>query len=98
MEFKCSACGACCVLAGRLGLMPADPISGACIHLDPQTQRCLIYETRPAICRVDVMYASRYNEMSKTEYYKQSTLVCHQLIDTLELDPSYKIDPDEYDT
>ena len=98
MEFKCSACGACCVLAGRLGLMPADPVSGSCIHLDPLTQSCLIYETRPDICRVDVMYRKRYHEMTKTEYYKANTLLCHQLIDTLQLDPSYKLDPTEYDT
>jgi uncharacterized protein len=97
MEFNCSGCGGCCVLAGRLGLMPANPITGACVHLT-QDHTCVIYATRPTVCSIDAMYKERYHQMSKSEYYKASTLVCHQIIDTLQLDPSYKQDPTEYDT
>ena len=43
------------------------------------------------------MYSKRYNEMTQTEYYKQATLACHQMIDALEIDDAYKVPLSDYD-
>ena len=55
MTFPCTRCGACC---RRVGLSPvtrdlAGP-DGACRHLSPDST-CSIYETRPDVCRIDLM-------------------------------------------
>ena len=99
MKFLCSGCGACCILAGRLGLMPANEETGACIHLT-KGQQCAIYDTRPDVCRVDVMAqdaAQRNKAIDRIEYYKRATVICNEMIDALALDVSLKIDPTEYD-
>ena len=57
MEFRCTKCGACCrsVKGIReledLGYVMPD---GSCVMLLPDNT-CHIYETRPDICRVNVM-------------------------------------------
>jgi len=94
VEFLCSGCGACCMIAGYSKLLP-DRGDGACTYLNEQNQ-CSIYETRPDICRVDVMHKVNLPELSKKEYYIESTKVCHQLIDNQNLDDKYKIDITEY--
>lgn len=33
------------------GFVDKDPDSGLCIHFDPQTSRCRIWEQRPRVCR-----------------------------------------------
>jgi Fe-S-cluster containining protein len=57
MSFDCKQCGACCKIAGMIGIIrDADGNKmqredGACIHLDDNNM-CKIYEDRPDICRV----------------------------------------------
>ena len=92
MEFKCSRCGGCCAFASLFGLPVKE--DGYCAYL--VDNKCSIYEDRPDVCRVD----SRMREglgMSKKNYYRESTKVCHQIIDALGIDESYKIDLNEYD-
>ncbi len=84
-KFKCSQCGACCMVAGLTGMVP-DRGDGSCVHLNDDNQ-CNIYETRPSFCRV---------KDKGIEHYKLNTLVCHELIDLLNLDEKYKIDISEY--
>ena len=97
MEFKCSACAACCINAGIDGRMP-DRGDGACIHLT-EDLLCDIFETRPDICRADKMHEKIkeiYPSVSKYEYFWKATKVCHMLIDLYDLDPKYKIDIQVY--
>ena len=76
--------------------MPAnEEKAGACVHLTNEMQ-CAIYETRPDVCRVDVMQ-QRNKAIDRIEYYRRATEVCHDLIDVLGIDKSFKIDPTEYD-
>ena len=97
MEFKCSGCGACCKIVGLVpnlkNILPHKK-DGSCIHL--VDNKCSIYDSRPDICRVDKMM---YNDkgLSRKEYYIESTKACHQIIDLMGMDKSYKIDIDEYE-
>lgn len=56
MTWACNQCGACC-RGLALGLLAGDGAAlhdgdGVCRHLDRETNRCTVYETRPACCRV----------------------------------------------
>lgn len=67
MTFNCEKCGACCRSIG-------------CDKL--KDNLCTIYETRPDICRVDVMYNIRKqnnSELTKEDYYKMNKLCCEWL-------------------
>lgn len=59
--FPCSKCGECC---RHINLIPQlsefDRGDGICIHLSGNL--CDIYEQRPEICRVDVMYQKYYSD------------------------------------
>ena len=97
MDFLCSKCGACCLVAGKRG-MP-DRGDGACVYLD-KNNLCSIYDKRPIECRVKESGENiKKNNpgFSIKDYYKLNTLACHQLIDEQGLDKKYKIDIKEYD-
>ena len=97
MEFKCTSCGACCIMAGKLGLMPSK-IDGSCIHLNNNNQ-CDIYEIRPEVCNVKRMYKKRVKnglKMSYKEYCIVSSKLCNTMIDSLGIDKKYKINLGEY--
>lgn len=59
MKFPCTSCGACCakVSGPYTEWLPAlgYPIraDGSCSNYDRWTKECMIYETRPDICRVE---------------------------------------------
>mgnify|MGYP003646718261 CR=1 FL=1 len=94
-KFLCSGCGACCVTAGKMGVMP-DRGDGGCINLNKKNE-CLIYEDRPDICRVDVMHKITNPELSKKEYFIKSTKACHEIIDLLKINIKYKIPLKDYE-
>jgi len=97
MKFKCSGCGGCCRFVGFVpeakGVLPITP-DGSCAYL--VNNKCSIYDKRPDICRVDKM-TFNIDGLSRKEYYKKSTKACHEIIDALGLDKSYKINIDDYD-
>ena len=102
MEFKCTACGACCKRAGLWGgAKHGLPIKedGSCGHL--KGKLCSIYDKRPLICQVREL--NEYNKKLypdfdiKQAYIDHTINVCHKLIDEDGLDESYKIDIKEYD-
>ena len=50
--FRCTQCGCCCRMVGLLKDFPyKSKADGSCEML--QDNKCLVYETRPSICRVD---------------------------------------------
>ena len=97
MDFLCSKCGACCILAGSLYGLP-DRGDGACAYLD-DNDLCSIYEDRPLICRVSDLGKTikKDKDGDLKDWYIESTKACHLLIDELGLDDKYKIDIKEYD-
>lgn len=72
MSFPCTKCGACCRRASQLKEFPKELIvEGQCKHfLD---NHCLIYDTRPEICRID----SNHMGMGTPEYYQLTALICN---------------------
>ncbi|MFQ5990825.1 MAG: YkgJ family cysteine cluster protein [Nitrospiraceae bacterium] len=67
--------------------------------LDPETNRCKIYEMRPPVCRVDEMYDERpilNQSMSRREWHITNVVMCHLLIDRRGLpDDLYPLVPGE---
>lgn len=55
MSFDCIKCGGCCRLLTRMPeLSDYDRGDGTCRYLTDDNL-CAIYETRPVVCRVDLM-------------------------------------------
>ena len=78
-KFNCDACGECC---RHINLIPQlnefDNGSGTCIHL--KGNLCDIYENRPEICRVDVMYKEHYStQYTIEEFYNINYSACNIL-------------------
>ena len=97
MDFLCSKCGACCLVAGTKGMPNRG--DGACIYLT-KDNLCSVYDKRPLECRVKdsaLIIKKQNKDFSIKEYYKANTKACHQLIDEQGLDSKYKIDIKEYD-
>lgn len=78
-SFQCDKCGLCCRNIGRIPqLREYDDGNGACKYL--QNNLCSIYEDRPEICRVDVMYDRYFREQySKDEFYELNYEGCREL-------------------
>ena len=76
--FPCTQCGLCCrnvYLAEQTQYL--DRGDGACRHYSDADKRCLIYETRPDICRVDLQYQMHYAERLSWDVFAEMNLeVC----------------------
>lgn len=61
--FPCTGCGACCksiLLSTQTDWL--DRGDGVCKYFDDSQNTCTIYETRPEICNVRVMYEKHYRK------------------------------------
>lgn len=77
--FECDKCGCCCRHLDRSELYKElDRGDGICKYLEGNI--CSIYETRPALCRVDLSYEMYFRPyMDKQQYYKLNTEACKKL-------------------
>lgn len=79
--FPCTQCGQCCRnvhLAQQTRYL--DRGDGACQHYDDAGKQCLIYATRPEICRVDRQYQLNYAQrMSWDTFVRLNVHVCESL-------------------
>ncbi len=77
-EFPCNKCGACCRnvhLAKETNHL--DRGDGVCMNYDEKTRLCLIYSSRPEICRVEMAYEAHYHKkMTWSEYVNENLMVC----------------------
>ena len=91
--FPCSSCGLCCQnITGIKELRDFDLGDGICKYFDKVTNSCKIYETRPDICRVNLMFEKEYYKYySKEDFYKLNAQVCNKLQEKFNLDIKYKI-------
>ncbi|WP_233707729.1 YkgJ family cysteine cluster protein [Helicobacter aurati] len=80
-SFPCTICGACCKnIAGIVELAAYDAGNGICKHLDSQSNQCRIYDNRPEVCRVDLLYDRVYAKyFSKDEFYSLNIQSCRVL-------------------
>ncbi|AQQ60520.1 flagellin N-methylase [Helicobacter bilis] len=78
--FPCTSCGACCKnIAGIKELESYDLGNGVCRFLDSNNM-CSIYDSRPSICRVDIMFEKVYfKHYSKEEFYRLNVEACKTL-------------------
>lgn len=76
--FQCDKCGLCCKKVNRSELYSyLDRGDGVCINFDEKTCLCKIYENRPVICNIDMMYKKVFrNKLTMEEYYQQNYFAC----------------------
>lgn len=96
-KFPCHGCGACCMMVGEvlesddnvnpeyLDLVHKFPYKadkfGWCEKLDNDF-KCSVYESRPALCRVDHVWKLLFSEtQTLDEYFTRSTLACKNLME-----------------
>ena len=96
--FPCTICGECCKhvsLAKETQWL--DRGDGACLYLDIKANRCIIYNERPLVCRVDGMFDSQYKEtMTRTEFYTLNAECCNIMQNKAGLDSRFRIDVTDY--
>lgn len=80
MKFNCDCCGICCRNIEHVPqLKEYDNGNGKCIYLTDDN-KCSIYNNRPEICNVDLIYKKVYSNMyTRDEFYKLNYEVCFQL-------------------
>lgn len=80
-SFFCNQCGLCCQKINHVGeLKEFDLGNGTCKNLDLESNKCRVYDNRPDICRIDVMYSKHYNRVYEIEtFYMLNEQVCKQL-------------------
>lgn len=72
-------CGECCRHIDKIPQLAAfDMGNGVCVHLCENS--CSIYESRPEICRVDVMYEKYFSKyFDREEFYEANEDMCRTL-------------------
>ena len=82
LKFPCNGCGACCK---SIRLSPQtiwlDRGDGTCLHFDETQNSCTIYESRPEVCNVQLMYEKYYkNKLDWPNFVKMNTMACDALL------------------
>ena len=77
--FICDMCGECCRNLDKSPLYESlDRGDGVCEFL--HENKCMIYDSRPLLCRVDECYEKLFKDvLSKEEYYKLNYESCERL-------------------
>ena len=85
MSFPCIKCGACCrQVSNHTIYQYLDRGDGCCQHFEELTNECKVYDERPDICRIDLIYKRQFSQdMSLNEYYQLNSLGCAQLRELL---------------
>lgn len=79
-EFKCNRCGCCCKNLSYLEEARfLDSGNGVCKYYDKINRKCMIYDFRPDICRVDKMYKRYKDKMTWDEYIDANYEACEML-------------------
>jgi len=95
--FPCTGCGLCCQNIDTVNELKEFNLgNGICKHFDALTKRCLIYEDRPDICRVDKMYEIQYRQhFTRNVFYQENANVCNTLQNLYGIDESYRVKIEE---
>lgn len=84
--FPCTACGACCRIAGLWGHPSLD--GRVCIFLDERTNLCTVYDSRPEVCRFGTKKPSN---QTVGEYAADVAAGCNMLQEQMGMDPAYRV-------
>jgi Fe-S-cluster containining protein len=80
--FPCNNCGACCKSI-RLSTQTAwlDRGDGVCRHFDDTQNTCTIYENRPEVCNVRMMYDKHYKDgFTWSDFVVVNQKACEELL------------------
>lgn len=91
--FPCSSCGLCCRNIDKVKeLREFDLGNGTCKYLDIVSNSCVIYDTRPDICNIAIMYNKQYKQhFQKKEFYILNANICNHLQKEYSLHEKFKI-------
>jgi len=91
--FPCTSCGLCCQnILDIEELKEFNLGNGVCKYFDVVQNNCKIYETRPNICRVDVMFDIKYHkEFTKEKFYILNANACNKIQERYKMDKSFNI-------
>ena len=91
--FPCTGCGLCCQNISTVEeLKEFDLGTGICKYFDLITNSCMIYDSRPDICKVDTMFNLKYKKyFTKEEFYIENANVCNSLQEQYEINESFRI-------
>jgi len=80
MSFKCDCCGLCCCSLKKVpALANFDRGDGVCIYLQDDNL-CSIYDHRPEICNVELMYERVFsNYCSKEDFFRMNEKQCKKI-------------------
>lgn len=92
MSFPCTRCGLCCKEIHRVPeLADFHNGDGVCRNYSEE-HGCLIYDTRPLLCRIDEGYEQLFRQsLSVDEYYRKNAEWCNRLQVKAGLDEGYRI-------
>ncbi|WP_302054282.1 YkgJ family cysteine cluster protein [Macrococcoides canis] len=77
INFPCDKCGLCCKsLHMSKEYDDLNRGDGICIHLDLESNLCLIYDERPEKCNVSKMYLHYKNILNEEEYINMNAEAC----------------------
>lgn len=80
-DFECTRCGACCRSVAHSPLTQwLDSGDGVCRHLDRNSNMCLIYDSRPDVCRVDVQYVRFYKDIYSWKRFCDLNRQCCEIL------------------
>ena len=90
-NFPCDSCGACCKFIGLSDKTSwLDRGDGICRHFNESNNLCNIYETRPEVCNVAVMYQKYYQgNYDWNSFVEVNKEICQQLKSKCVSDPSH---------
>lgn len=94
-ELKCTSCGECCRNIAHIPeLKVFDRGNGECKHL-AYDNTCKIYDERPNVCRVELMYEKYYaNKITKVEFINLNISACNYLQEAAGLPIKYRVSTD----
>lgn len=91
--FPCTQCGLCCQNISKIPeLEEYDLGNGVCKYFNVKNNNCMIYLTRPDICRIDKMYTTKFHkEYTKKEFYLLNADACNKLQHLYQVDNKYNV-------
>lgn len=80
INFPCSKCGECCRNIDHIiELKEFDNGHGSCVHLMADNS-CAIYEVRPDICRIEVVYDKYFSKLyAEQDFINLNVEACNKL-------------------
>jgi Fe-S-cluster containining protein len=78
IDFLCDKCGICCTkLKGNMIYSKLDKGDGTCKYFEKDNNLCSIYNNRPEICNVTLMYSKCFDKIyTIDEFVCENKKIC----------------------